>query len=171
MAEVGYEAATMTAIAEHAGASIGTLYQYFPDKDAVLAALRQQYVGEFEGHWAALKAEGTKLSLKRLVDRMVDMIVEYIMRRPAYLPLMTTPRSYNRDNGTRNRLREHLAGLFRERQPELSKEDAFRVANVSMQVMKGMNPLFEDTDAKEKEKIIQEFKVLLLGYLSARLKA
>ena len=34
-AEVGYEATTMTAIAERSGSSIGALYNYFPDKQAV----------------------------------------------------------------------------------------------------------------------------------------
>jgi len=171
MAEVGYQAATMTAIAERAGASIGTLYQYYPDKDAVLDALRVQYVKEFEAPWAALKAEGQKLDLKRLVDSMVDLFVEYIARRPAYLPLMTVPRNSARDMGTRNRLREHLAGLFRERQPDLTHEEAFRIANMTMQVLKGLSPLFDGASAKEKEAIIGEFKVLLVEYLSARLKA
>jgi DNA-binding transcriptional regulator YbjK len=32
-AEVGYEAATMTAIAEQSGSSIGALYNYFPDSN------------------------------------------------------------------------------------------------------------------------------------------
>jgi len=169
MAEVGYQAATMTAIAEQAGASIGTLYQYFPDKDAVLDALRLQYVKEFEAPWAALKSEGHTMNLKRVVDRMVDIFVAYIERRPAYLPLMTAPRVKTRDMGTRNRLREHLAGLFCDRQPNLTHEEAFRIANMTMQVLKGMSPLLDGVNAKEKEAIVCEFKILLVGYLSARL--
>jgi AcrR family transcriptional regulator len=170
MAEVGYQSATMTAIAERAGASIGTLYQYYPDKDAVVDALRLQYVKELEVHWATLKADDEKLSLKRLVDRLVDMIVMYIDRRPAYLPLMTAPRDKTRNMTIRNRLREHLAGLFSERQPALTHEEAYRIANLTMQVLKGLNPLFEGVTPKEKEIIIGEFKILLFGYLSARLK-
>ena len=37
--EVGYDAMTMTAVAERAGTSIGALYRWFPDKTAVAAAL------------------------------------------------------------------------------------------------------------------------------------
>src|ERR1700720_4126885 len=37
--EVGYDAMTMTAVAERAGTSIGALYRWFPDKTAVPAAL------------------------------------------------------------------------------------------------------------------------------------
>src|SRR5258708_1679366 len=43
IAEVGYEAATMKAISQRAGASIGAVYQYFPNKEAVVRALRTLY--------------------------------------------------------------------------------------------------------------------------------
>src|SRR5580704_12014228 len=51
-AEVGYEATTMTAIAERAGSSIGGLYRYFPDKPTLALALHRQYSQEIEeyGH-------------------------------------------------------------------------------------------------------------------------
>ena len=41
----GYEAATTTRVAEVAGVSIGTLYQYFSNRDAILDALQDR---EFE---------------------------------------------------------------------------------------------------------------------------
>ena len=40
LAEKGYDAATMTEIAERAGASIGSLYQYFPTKAYILFRLQ-----------------------------------------------------------------------------------------------------------------------------------
>ncbi len=40
----GLEAFTTNAVAERAGVSIGTLYQYFADKNAILLALAQQEV-------------------------------------------------------------------------------------------------------------------------------
>src|SRR3984893_8176245 len=39
-AEVGFEAATMRDIAERAGASIGSLYQFFPNKEVVAQAIK-----------------------------------------------------------------------------------------------------------------------------------
>lgn len=42
----GYAAGTTNRIAERAGVSIGTLYQYFPNKDAIVVALVERHVRE-----------------------------------------------------------------------------------------------------------------------------
>jgi DNA-binding transcriptional regulator YbjK len=43
IAEIGYESATTNAIAERAGVSIGSLYRYFPDKQAILRTLEHSH--------------------------------------------------------------------------------------------------------------------------------
>lgn len=169
IAEVGYEAATMTAMAERAGASIGALYQYFPNKDAIVTALRQQYANEMRACWTPLAEKGAELGVNELVDRIFETLVEFIDRHPAYIPLLSAPRMYKRDAAARNRLREHFAELFRRKQPALSPEQAFRIANVALQVVKGMNPLYAEAKAAERFEILREFKLLLAGYLRARL--
>lgn len=42
--ELGYEKLTTNAIAERAGTSIGTLYEYFPSKDAIIAVVVERLV-------------------------------------------------------------------------------------------------------------------------------
>src|SRR5260370_17144348 len=49
-AEKGYEAATMTEIAARAGAPIGSLYQFFPAKEALADTLVQNYAPLFPPH-------------------------------------------------------------------------------------------------------------------------
>lgn len=41
----GYAKLTTTRVAERAGVSVGTLYQYFPDKRALVTALQVEYFG------------------------------------------------------------------------------------------------------------------------------
>ncbi len=161
----------MTEIAARANASIGTLYQYFPDKEAILRALRQQYVNEFEVRWEPLRDEASKLSLKQLVDRFFDIIIEYFAKRPAYIPVLNAAATFKRDPATRNRLRGHFVALYRERRPDMTQETALRIANVTVQVFKAMHPLYAEANAAEKEEIVSEFKLLLLSYLNSRLKS
>ena len=42
--ECGYSGATTNAIADEAGVSVGSLYQYFPNKDALLVALTRRHI-------------------------------------------------------------------------------------------------------------------------------
>jgi AcrR family transcriptional regulator len=170
IAEVGYEAATMTAMAERAGASIGAVYQYFPNKDAIVGALLNRYADELRARWKAVMTQGSGLGVAQLVDRTLEEMIDFIETRPAYIPLLNAPRRYKRDYVARHLLREHFAALFRERRPELTHEAALRIANVTVQVVKGMNPLYADEKVAERVEIVREFKLLLTGYLTSRLE-
>src|SRR5688572_25334848 len=45
-AEVGFENATTNAIATRAGVSIGSLYQFFASKEAILHAMTERYLSQ-----------------------------------------------------------------------------------------------------------------------------
>jgi AcrR family transcriptional regulator len=166
IAAVGYEAATMTAIAERAGASIGAVYQYFPNKEAVVRALRDQYGNQMEQRWSALGVNAAQLSVEQLVERIFDLMVLFMEEHPAYIPLLSAPLAYSRDPQARDRLREHFAQLFRQRQPQLAHDHAFRMANVTLQLVKGLNQLYGDARPKERKLLVLEFKLAVAAYLN-----
>src|SRR5580692_9657781 len=76
-AEVGYEATTMTAIAERAGSSIGGLYRYFPDKPTLALALHRQYSQEVEGVWTPLFKEAKTLSAAEFAERLMARMADF----------------------------------------------------------------------------------------------
>jgi AcrR family transcriptional regulator len=168
-AEVSYDAATMKAIAKRAGASIGAVYQYFPNKAAVVSALRTQYVNEMEERWIHLEEAMGGLSLKERTQAFVDVMIRFIEERPAYSTIMDAPAGSRRDKKTRDRLRERLANVFRTRRPALSQEQAYRVASVSLQMIKSMNTLYTGTKPQERLEIAKEYKLALTAYLENRL--
>jgi len=169
-AEAGYESATMTQIAERAHASIGAVYQYFPNKEAIVRALRSQYGEEMEARWTLLDPEFSGLTVKQMSDRLIDVLVEFMADRPAYVPLLSAPLSFKRDEAARNRLRERFADLFCRKSPSLSKDTALRMANVTLEVVKSMNPLYADAKVKDRLEIVQEYKLVVIAYLESRLR-
>jgi AcrR family transcriptional regulator len=48
IAQQGFAATTTNAVAERAGISIGSLYQYFPNKTAILVSLLEQHIYEIQ---------------------------------------------------------------------------------------------------------------------------
>ena len=80
--DLGYARTTTNRIAERAGVSIGTLYQYFPGKDAVLARLLEDHHHDVHEALAAsleeLSDPATDLEqgLRRLMERLVALHLE-----------------------------------------------------------------------------------------------
>lgn len=73
--EVGYEALTTTLIAERADVAIGSVYQFFPDKRAVVAALTQRNV---EAYVRRLTDRMSRGGMTRWVDAVDIALDEYI---------------------------------------------------------------------------------------------
>lgn len=79
--KVGYAKLTTTLVSERAGVSVGTLYQYFPHKDALLTAVIVRYI---EAIGAQVREACQRLhgrSLQEMVDALVAALVEAKTRR------------------------------------------------------------------------------------------
>ena len=168
-AEVGYDAATMKAIAKRAGASIGAVYQYFPSKEAVVSALRTRYVNEMEEQWIKLEEATSGLSVRERTQNFIEVMIRFMEDHPAYGTVLDAPADSKRDKKTRDRLHERLANVFRTRRPAVSQEQAYRVACVSLQLIKSMNALFVEAKLQERREIVEEYKFVLTAYLEKRL--
>jgi AcrR family transcriptional regulator len=166
-AEVGFEAATMTAIAERSGASIGTLYHYFPDKLSIASALVNQYAQEIEAHWKPLMEQVHTLTHEQFADMFIERITQFVSERPAYLALLAAPTRFHRDPAARKALRVAIADAFRAKNRSLSNEKALLGANVALQIVKGMTAIYAEAASKEKPLIALEFKKLLSLYLGS----
>jgi len=71
----GFERASTNRIAEEAGVSVGSLYQYFPNKEALVAALMERHVHEMyavlEGELARLSSLPLRPAVRELVGLMI----------------------------------------------------------------------------------------------------
>lgn len=72
----GVEALTTNHIAERAGVSVGTLYQYFRGKQAILAALAQRRAAAARDRIAEIVIAGPELGAVRLIVRTLATAFE-----------------------------------------------------------------------------------------------
>lgn len=68
----GWAGFTTNAVAEAAGVSIGSLYQYFPDKHALIDAIRRQHLDDC---LSAVQKPAAGKSLRQYVEALVDDMI------------------------------------------------------------------------------------------------
>jgi AcrR family transcriptional regulator len=169
IAEMGYERATMCAIAERANSSIGSLYQFFLNKPAVAEAIRAQYLREIEQSWDALARQAADLNADVLACRLVSVQLEIVKSHPALLALLDVPPTF-RTATRRELIRARIATVLIAHKPRLSRTAAMRIASVVQQVSRGLLTLYAHADADQKVAVVGDFKAVLRGYLVPRLK-
>ncbi len=71
--DAGYADTTTDLVAERAGVSVGTLYQYYPNKDVLLVALFEQHLEEIEGRFRELEPFfAERAPIERLATEMAS---------------------------------------------------------------------------------------------------
>ena len=88
----GFEALTVRRIAQEAGVPVGSIYQFFPDKAAVVDALAHSYLSEFDAAIAALVEAAqdpgaAEAGWSDPVGRLVDEFAGLYRSRPGYVAL------------------------------------------------------------------------------------
>ncbi|WP_137936597.1 TetR/AcrR family transcriptional regulator [Chitinivorax sp. B] len=82
-AEKGYAGTNTNLVAEHAGVSVGSIYQYFPNKDALVAALHDRHAAQmYQVIDVVLSATG-KTTLQEHVAGMVRAMLAAHLIEPA----------------------------------------------------------------------------------------
>jgi AcrR family transcriptional regulator len=76
--EQGYSAATTNDIADEADVSVGSLYQYFPNKDALLVALTSRHI---EDTTAGLADLLSGLDAETDVDLILRAVVDFLVEQ------------------------------------------------------------------------------------------
>src|ERR1700677_2744069 len=81
----GFEGYTTNAIAERAGVSIGSLYQYFPGKDAITVALIERECARL---LADVSEAESLVGHRDAIDHLICAAVAHQMRRPRLARLL-----------------------------------------------------------------------------------
>ena len=79
------EGVTTNRIARLAGASIGSLYQYFPNKDAIFAGLIERHLKLHREETLRILKEHASEPTAKIMERIVDRIVDVFLDKKTFL--------------------------------------------------------------------------------------
>jgi AcrR family transcriptional regulator len=167
-AERGYQAATMTEIAARAGAPIGSLYQFFPSKEALADTLVQNYVSLLSADLEALETRARDIDIRALVEGLFKVLRGHPVERAATMPLAEARMDERTRRETfRYLLRRRIAAILRARSPTLSVEAARDRAIVVLQLMKAASSLSDEEGLSGRVGALRELQALAVRYLSS----
>src|SRR5262245_58057798 len=170
-ARVGYEAATTNGIARRARTSVGSLYQFFPNKEAVLYALTDRCAAKEQAHMQRVLGEQAhRLPPAVFFDRLVEGIAEFHRSEPGFRTLFYGSSSSPHLAAAARQLHQECISRAEKciaaRLPSLLPEEARLYAVINVEVIKSLLPLSEAGDDAFRARMLAEIKKLMLSYMS-----
>lgn len=170
----GYAAGTTNRIARLAGVSIGTLYQYFPGKDAIAVALLERHIAETEcrlHEWAA-RASADRRRLRATLRGYVTVMMDTHGGRPRlqHILLEETPlpaRVHQDLLESEQRAAAMVAEVLR-RYPEIRRPHLDQVGYMVVQTVESLTHRFAahpDEQVMTSDRFVDELVLMLTAYL------
>ena len=166
----GYDAATMTEIAAEAGASIGSLYQFFPTKLLVAEALHVetlQALGEAFGQCSARMAP--KMPIADVTGVLFDQTIAFMTEHPVFT-ILAERKDINpaRKADTRRDMLGQLAERLATGLPTPTPARAKELAVLLLTMMKAAVSLrASETSTAKANRAIAELREMLIKHLAA----
>lgn len=166
MAEKGYDAATMAEVAARAGAQIGSLYRFFPNKDVLANALIERFHEKAGSLFDAIDQRSGTLSVAELADALLDLLGDLRSETQTIVALLEGRAELSaRRLEFRRALRKRIARTLVNRCPKLRKVQAEDAAAVLLQNMKSVGALTKEIGKGVRPGAIVELRVMTRHYL------
>ena len=169
-AEIGYERATTNLIASRASVSPGTLYQFYPNKEAMAEALAARYAQQLEAlHETVFEMKIAVVPLGELIDATVEPFLKFHHRARAFealfLAASASPELAGRIRVLHDTVASRLISLFERRAPEVKREDLRWAAETSVGIFRGLLPMITPLKGAKRSRAVGELKAVLFRYL------
>lgn len=169
---VGKERLTTTRVARRAGVSVGTLYQYFPNKSALLQGALKRHLDEVTEAVARVCREQRGHTLQQMATALITAFLEAKMRdAKASVALYSVSSDVDgakiaREMGAR--ANKAIVEMLQSANPPLSKDPEL-VASMIQGAMAGVSRRLLESNAPEKEfgALLDELIFLVTGYVEA----
>lgn len=168
LATEGAESVTTTKVAAAAGVSIGSLYHYLPDRDAILHALALRYLTGFEAQMAQFIAHADDLNWDTFVDTVIDGYAASYLVQPGFRALWfgrhLSDKTWAADRDHKKKMAESLRELL----VRLGVEDSDRLPAMCRSAQLTADALIQEAfraDPDGDRALLDESKHLLRAYL------
>lgn len=165
---LGYHETTTNAIAVEAGVSPATLYQFFPNKEAIASALASKYAREMAAAEQAIDAEGA-LSFTEALHELIDVCIIYNRSRPEFhtlvldAPLTAAAREEKQALG--QVFVDFIAARLRRELPTLSRSEASFHGQVALMIFRGILDELTSAPLSAHRRLEQAMHDAILRYL------
>ncbi|MET9554756.1 TetR/AcrR family transcriptional regulator [Streptomyces sp. NPDC006645] len=166
----GYTAASTNSIAREAGVSPGTLYQFFPNKEAIAVELGDVLLNRWRTTYGqAFTPAHMELPLPEMLDAVLDPLITFNFENPAFAVLMhgseipgqVTEKHDVLHDTMLTRVEEILGSYL----PDTPRAERTRTAEFVFVLFKGGLDLILSHEGEEREAYIGELKNAMFRYL------
>ncbi len=165
---LGYHETTTNAIATEAGVSPATLYQFFPNKEAIASTLASMYAREMAEAERAIDSEGA-LNFTEAIHELIDVCMSFNRTRPEFhtlvvdAPLSTAAREDKRVLG--QVFVDFIAARLRLELPTLSRSEAAHHGQVALMIFRGILDELTTASPGARPRLQQAMRDAILRYL------
>ena len=173
--ELGYHAATTNAIAAEGKVSPATLYQFFPNKEAIADALVARYAMDLAKEERAANVQKlASVPLEEAIRQVTGVVIEFHRKHPAFRTLYAeAPLS----KGTVEQKRllvqtfiDNVSKMLSIRNPKLDRQDALWSAEIVHTALIGFLPALAGRKTSDRSRMIDALSQMLARYLEPVLK-
>lgn len=174
--EKGFEATTTNDIAERAGMAVGSLYQYFENKEAIAEALASRYLRALrEATDRFIQVDVAGMSTDAAVGALLDPLVEFHVENPAFSPLWLGAdysKSLRKAMATmEDNMLERIEWMIKSHMPGIRRDRAHMAAVVAKATGKSLlGLLVRGRDTRFKNAAVKEIRAMLVNYFEAMIR-
>lgn len=167
--EIDYAAINVAAIAARAETSVGSIYQYFPNKDAVLHALAERYLEDMHETMAFVFRDASTLTVEEQVDRVMAWLNDYSESHPGIHHVLKSDWVSGDIKAAVDSmhvaLKDAVSSTIASFAPRLSDERRKICAEVILSITDGLMPRMALATGIERTQIAEEMKRAMISYL------
>lgn len=173
--EMRYENATIAEIAARAHTSVGSIYQFFTNKEGILKALVERYVRRAEEVFAGMEVEAfPEMTLEQSISSIIDPLKEFIRDNRDFQVIFSNAAGTRfveetiraMDEAFLLRIDAALAMAY----PAVGAKERRKYCLVCMMIMKSLLMLAHHSSELTFDEVFDELEAVYLRYLTPVMK-